>query len=155
MSYSLEAVIASAAVLIAVRPALALVPLGHGLALVPMTDDVFGAFAGGKADSAPGFWRMPGGLARALSAWSSDGPVAYVEADYFGGVGGQCAAVWERGSLAFGPVTLREHEAPPAAGTPISQALARLGVVRDGHLDEFDTVGLGRHRRTEDWCSGG
>jgi hypothetical protein len=55
------------------------------------------------------------------------------------------------GSLALGPVVLGEAEPVPASGTAISQALARLGVVRGGHHDEFEAAGLDRERDTEDW----
>jgi hypothetical protein len=48
-----------------------------------------------------------------------------VEAEFFGGVGTQAAAVWEGGRLVFGPVIMEEAEPVPVAGTPISQALAR------------------------------
>jgi hypothetical protein len=78
-------------------------------------------------------------------------PLAYVEADYFGGVGTQGAAVWDSGRLAFGPVFIGEAVPVPASGTPISQALARLGVARGGHHDEFEAAGLDRERDTEDW----
>ncbi|WP_162908413.1 hypothetical protein [Allorhizocola rhizosphaerae] len=78
--------------------------------------------------------------------------MAYVELDYFGGVGSQFAAVWHGGILVLGPLVLTEDEPLPAPGwSPISQALRRLGVSVDGHYDEFDAIGLGRHRHVEDW----
>jgi hypothetical protein len=69
--------------------------------------------------------------------------VAYVETEYFGGDGVQAAAVWEGGAIAFGP---RQADAGP-----INEALRLLGVERTTAQDEFDTVGLGRHRRNEGW----
>lgn len=41
----------------------------------------------------------------------------------------------------------------PSEPSPISRALARLGVTRAGARDEFDAVGLGRHRSTENWAT--
>jgi hypothetical protein len=72
--------------------------------------------------------------------------VAYVETEYFGGEGTQAATVWDRGATIFGPAE--------AEAGPINQALRRLGVERTAGEDEFDKVGLGRHRRNEDWIKG-
>jgi len=57
------------------------------------------------------------------------------------------------GRLVLGPLFVGENEHFAPAGSPISQVLARLGAVREGHQDEFDAIGLGRHRDTEDWLS--
>ena len=87
-----------------------------------------------------------------LAAWSVVDPVAYVEAEYFGGIGSQFVAVWQGGTLVLGPLVLTEDEPWPAPGwSPISQALRHLGVSVDGHYDEFDAIDLGRHRHVEDW----
>ncbi|MEE6259166.1 hypothetical protein V1633_11790 [Plantactinospora sonchi] len=77
--------------------------------------------------------------------------MSYVEADYFGGTGSQQAVLWADGRLALGPLSVAEGQPVPAAGSPISQVLRRLGVDRAGHHDEFAAVGLGRHRSTRDW----
>ena len=151
MGYTLEAVIGSAGALEAFvrRWAVAVaVPLAQGLVLVPMTDELFDAIGAG-ADEMLGFWRLPAGFGRLPAG----GPVAYVEAEIFGGVGSQRAALWTGGELALGPLTLEEGEEFAPEGSPISQVLARLGVRRDGQRDEFDSVGLDRHRHTEDWLS--
>ncbi|MFF5029193.1 hypothetical protein ACFY2J_33900 [Streptomyces collinus] len=47
-----------------------------------MTDTLFDAITDGRRERAPGFRRLPGGFEHTLAAWSADGPVAYVEADY-------------------------------------------------------------------------
>ncbi|NGZ76980.1 hypothetical protein [Saccharibacillus alkalitolerans] len=76
---------------------------------------------------------------------SQKGRIAYVEADYFGGWGDQSCIVWESGSE-----LLREVRTAKA----INHALKRLGVAAaEGEVDEFDTVGLGRHRRVESWLA--
>ncbi|RSN64941.1 hypothetical protein DMH01_00595 [Amycolatopsis sp. WAC 04182] len=92
-----------------------------------------------------------GELRTVLAECSEHGAVAYVEAEYFGGVGTQSAQVWDGGETVLGPLHLAEGEPAPAGGSPISQALRRLGVVKGDHFDEFDAVGLGRHRDTRDW----
>jgi hypothetical protein len=86
-----------------------------------------------------------------LHVWSTAGPIGYVEADYFGGVGTQRAALWADGRLTLGPLSVEVRQDWPAEGSPISQVLARLGVDRTGHYDEFDAAGLAEHRHTEDW----
>jgi hypothetical protein len=72
---------------------------------------------------------------------------AVIETDYLG-VGSQAAAVY-RGdveimrpeSTAIGPVE--------KSSAPINKALRQLGIVAHRGRDEFDSVGLGRHR---DFC---
>lgn len=156
MGYVLEAVVGAPEVLRPVVgrwPVAGLVTLGGDLALVPMTDALFDAAGGGAGGSALGFWRLPAGFERELAGWSADGPVAYVEAEFFGGVGTQRAALWAGGELALGPLSVDEGEPFEPAGSPISQVLARLGVRREGGLDEFDAAGLGRHRDTAGWLA--
>ncbi|WP_225992740.1 hypothetical protein [Actinomadura rudentiformis] len=130
-----------------------IVPLSQHLSLLPMTDALFDAVTVAGAPGLDGFWKAPAGFDRVLATCSAAGPVAYIEADYFGGVGTQTAQVWDAGKVILGPLHLAEGESSPAAGTPISQALRRLGAVKGDHIDEFDAVGLGRHRNTDRWLS--
>ncbi|MFF1615049.1 hypothetical protein ACFVYA_45435 [Amycolatopsis sp. NPDC058278] len=116
-----------------------------------MTDALFDTVTIAGAPELDGFRKAPAGFGHALAAGSADGPVAYVEADYFGGSGTQSAQVWAGGQVVLGPLRLAVGEPIPAEGSPISRALRRLGVVKGEHFDEFDAVGLGRHRETDDW----
>ncbi len=125
------------------------VPLGQGLSLLPLAEALFDA---GVPDLEE-FWTAPTGFERLLAACSEHGAVAYVEAEYFGGTGTQSAQVWDNGETVLGPLHVAEDEPDPADGSPISQALRRLGVIRGDHFDEFAAVGLGRHRDTADWLS--
>ncbi|WP_434424870.1 hypothetical protein [Nannocystis pusilla] len=61
---------------------------------------------------------------------------ALVMTDYFGGVGGQWACVF------------RGAQRISADDASINDALRALGVTRTADEDEFDVVGLGRHRRS-------
>ncbi|MDN3359847.1 hypothetical protein [Actinomadura sp. DC4] len=153
MSYELNAVIGDAGLLRvrAGEPA-RLGALEGGLAVMPMTSALFDALTDGSA-AGLGFWRLPGGFDRVLAGWSADGPLAYVEAEYFGGTGTQRPAVWAGGELAFGPLGVAEGEPFPPAGSPISQALRRLGVERGDAVDEFAAAGLYRHRHGAAWIS--
>lgn len=67
---------------------------------------------------------------------------AYIEAEYCGGQGGQTGIIWSNGERAqmipFGP-------------NAINTVLEYLGVVPDKNFDAFDTIGLGKYRRIEDW----
>jgi hypothetical protein len=156
MSYDLRAVIADGEALRdatrdlpAARPA----SIGQGLSLMPMTDALLETVGDGGTASAWGFRRLTGGFEKVLADWSVHGPVAYVEAEYFGGVGEQRAAVWADGSIVLGPLHVEENEPFPPAGSPISRALRRLGVVTSAGEDEFSAVGLNRHRHTEAWIA--
>lgn len=94
---------------------------------------------------------FPPAFDQVLAGWSTTGPLAYVEADYFGGVGTQFAVVWRAGAIVFGPAVQPER----APGSLISQALRLLGASSGGHVDEFDAVGLGRYRDVDDWLRSG
>ncbi|MDT0267059.1 hypothetical protein RM844_12240 [Streptomyces sp. DSM 44915] len=158
MGYTLEAVIAGDALLGAAArelPGATVVPLAQGLALLPMTE---GRYPGGSAAEPAdglGFWSLPAGFAAVLARWSAAGPVAYGEADYFGGTGEQRAAVWAAGALVWGPSHTPEGRPSSPAGSPLSQALRRLGATAGGAVDEFAAVGLDRHRSTERWARAG
>ncbi|WP_046501028.1 hypothetical protein [Streptomyces odonnellii] len=155
MGYELQAVIARDEVLRGAArdfPAARVVSLSQGMSLMPMTDQLCDASTDGT-ESPLGFWRLPGGFDKRLADWSAAGPVAYVEAEYFGGVGDQRAAVWADGAVVLGPVHIPEGQPFGSAGSPISQALRMLGVVAGAATDEFAAVGLDRHRSGEDWIA--
>lgn len=156
MAYELRAVIAGDAPL---RSAAQHVPgaraptLAQVLALMPMTDEVFDAVTDSGSTEPPGFRLLPGGFEKTLAEWSAAGPVACVEAEYFGGVGRQRAALWADGPLAAGPWDkprkLRLFRTP----SPISHVLRRLGAASGLGEDEFAAVGLDRHRTNDGWIS--
>ncbi|MGW1783197.1 hypothetical protein ACWCQQ_29275 [Streptomyces sp. NPDC002143] len=156
MSYELRAVIADDDLLRNATREIStarLAPLHQNLSLLPVTDDFFDAVTDGSSNRPLNFPRMPSGFDLHLALWSSTGPVAYVEAEYFGGAGEQQAALWNNGALVLGPLLLPEGSAHPAGGSPISQALRSLGVRRAGAYDEFEAAGLGRHRHTAGWAA--
>ncbi len=153
MGYEVHAVIGAGGLLRACAAEFAATRLGtlrQGLAIMPMTDALFDAVTDRPADDL-GFLRLPGGFARTPARWSLGGPLAYAEADYFGGAGEQRAAVWDGGDLVLGPLSTGIGAPFPSAGSPISQALRRLGVERGDAADEFAASGLPERRRDEDW----
>lgn len=127
MAYTLEAFLAGGALAtdLAARLGAVAVPLDQGIALVPVPEPV------------PDADQLAAGL-------SAGGAIAYVEAEYFGGVGEQHAVLWRGGEAT-------DLDGDPE---PVNAALRALGVHRAGGDDEFDTVGLGRHRATADWLTG-
>jgi hypothetical protein len=156
MAYDLKAVIAEEESLRrAARdlPAARTASLGQGLALMPLTHALFESVAHGGGGGALGFSRLPEPFAKTVAAWSAGGPVAYVEAEYFGGVGEQRAAVWDGGAVVLGPLRVEEGESFPPDGGPVSRALRRLGVVAGPGEDEFSAVGLERHRHGGAWIA--
>ncbi len=156
MGYELQAVIAADELLHRASreiPGARVAPLRQGLSLIPMTDEVFDAVTDGSDGGDLGFWKLPGRFETLLAQWSSAGPVAYVEAEYFGGIGEQRAAVWSDGSLTLGPLDEPEKKRFSRAVSPISQALRRLGARKSLGEDEFSAVGLDRHRNNEDWIT--
>lgn len=156
MGYDLRAIVAREELLRASTRALpeaVVASLEQGLALVPITDAFFDQVTGVHVADDLGFSRLPAGFERTLAAWSVRGPVAYVEAEFFGGVGWQRVAVWSDGALVLGPLWIEEDGWFAAEGSPISQALRHLGAIAGAGQDEFAAVGLGRHRHRDDWIA--
>lgn len=72
-------------------------------------------------------------LPQTLRDLSRTGPVAHVEADFWGGDGYQTAEFWRAGVREWGPETTSEFGGP-REDWPINSALARLGVAPAGHV---------------------
>ena len=121
------------------------IPLEQGVALLPLRDEDIDLFISPPQTGwVGGFNYLSEQLIQKLSDASSEGPVLYFETEYFGGIGSQGAAVFNSGAIAFGPKS--------SEGGAINDALAFLGVqVAPGSFDAFESVGLHRHRHTEDW----
>ncbi|WP_051731919.1 hypothetical protein [Kitasatospora phosalacinea] len=122
MPYELNALIAAEeliAVVTAEVPLARSAPLPHGLALVPMTDELHDALQ--HPSNAPdfGFKRFPSGFALRIAGWSKSAPIAYVEADDEHPAGRR-AALWYDGRPTLGPLA-------PADGTPLADVLRALG----------------------------
>lgn len=117
-----------------------LVPLEKDIAMIPITDALYDEIAdGGQIER---FYKLSPGIEEWARRISMAAPVAYIEAEFFGGAGGQSAVAWSSGSRTLGP--LHSEQA-------INEALRLLGVQKGGARDEFDAIALGRHRNIEDW----
>jgi hypothetical protein len=142
------------------------VSLAQGMALVPLTPALCGWLYQqhkGARRMHPGFELLSEPAYQLGVRLSERGAVAYVEAFFFGNVGGQDAIMWQRGAVVMEPLhsfnglTALPESRPRRASRdaapchPINEALRRLGVKKSGQYDEFDALGLGRHRKTERW----
>jgi hypothetical protein len=174
MGYDLQAVIGSATVLESQRdlyPYIEVVPLHEQLALIPLSSqlltDLNSKFEQSEGGAEP-ILQLPDAVAaeklsNAVVHWlkdlSTSDPVMYCEAEFFGGTGGQFAIVFHNQNVVFGPLfTMWGYDGNPSNVTSgsemsINRVLRHLGVKAVPPHDEFDTVGLGRHRHTQQWCS--
>ena len=119
------------------------VDIGQGLNLVPLTDELYDQINNFKVSpSVDKFEYLTTNIEQEILSAIGDRKFAYVEAEYFGGNGGQSTIVWNNGKreklLAFGQ-------------NRINQVLIDFGIVASKGQDEFSTLGLDRHRQTKDW----
>ena len=124
------------------------ISLAGDLALLPLRDEDIQSFSVAPREPVHDFECLTAEFVEVLCALSRAGSVLYFETEYFGGAGSQGAAVFRDGSIAFGPES--------ADIGPINKALAFLGVcVAPPARDQFETVGLHRHRTVEAWLKYG
>jgi hypothetical protein len=132
------------------------VPLSLGFGFLPVTKEL-----AGDNELAP--FEHVERLTVRLGAWAESAsvacPLAYVETDYFGGDGWQAAIAWVSGAVAFGPVRTSDlwvdgkYTPTPLLDGAINRAVRLIGADRGAVRDEFDALGLGRHRSNESWLS--
>ena len=89
-----------------------------------------------------GLTYIPESISQLTKTFSSDGLIAYVEAEFFGGTGTQASAVWKNGTVIRSIMV---------SSNAINLALKEIGVISKAGFDEFDTVGLGQFRDTNKW----
>lgn len=118
------------------------------MAIIPLTDELFDEISAsedlGAFEDVDKFYKLSPRVEAWVKRISLNSPVGYLEADYFGGNGGQSAIAWSDGLRVVGPLHTEGA---------INQVLSFLGVRSGKDCDEFDAVGLGRHRETSDWIS--
>ncbi len=147
----------------ALPPGMPTVPLEADLTMVPVTDDVLSQLevdSGGDEQIPPGWMlQRPVGCAGPSAVGRPAG--LYIVSETFGGPGAAEAIAWHRGRLLYGPSGTCDIEADLEPGYHLATAenavnvgLRAIGVRAADGSDEFDTVGLGRHRMTEDWLTG-
>lgn len=122
-------------------PGAVIVSLGQGKGMIPIGDDFQ------ELHEIPFLPLTDGGSEEIPPAIKSIAekfkePIAYIEAEFFGGDGTQASAVWKEHALFFGLFVNSDA---------INRALLILGVTKGSHFDEFEALGLGRNRDTNDW----
>jgi hypothetical protein len=126
------------------------VDLHAGLGMVPLSESLLreiqreGRGSEGTAHVAGVFEFMNAPLESWVRALSRGSAVAYLETEYYGGEGFERSAVFRESNVVLGPLD--------GAGA-INRALRVLGVAAKPGQEEFDVVGLGRHRSLEEWLS--
>ena len=144
MAYDLQALIADeAAIRTAVPAGAAVILLPQGKAMIPLSAQVR------ETHDIPflpltdeGVDEVPAAIAALGGAIARAGKVAYVEAEFFGGVGTQACVTWD---------TARQSSPPFVDNCAINTALRFLGVAVGDNRDEFDALGLGECRGTDEW----
>lgn len=161
MSHSIRAIIGKPSVAEALGArfdSVRRVPLSQGYEMVPLLDRLFDAMAfsveAANPEAAVGGWsRLGEQVGNVLAELSRISPVAYVYTEYFGGVGEQSAVAFTEGRLATRHGGADRILPWSSSIGPINAALAAIGVVRERGKDEFDSIGLGRHRSTDEWAA--
>lgn len=121
--------------------------LSSNLQLVPLTEEIFDNMTESIPSPKTGnFIHLNEKINNLLKFYSNIGMIAYIEADYFGGSGGQSSVVWEHGKL----LLLQDFELHNKY-IAINKALALFGIKGRLNRDAFDVSGLGKHRSVEDW----
>ena len=146
MAYDLTAIIGRADALAPIQhPAVTRGPIAleHGWALLPIDEYVLRERLGIQAFDVDD---VAASLGPAVVEAGSGLPVAFVHSPTFGGTADEAVAVWREGELVW------QARAEDLTDERLSAEAFRLvGVVASEGLDEFDTLGLGRHRETEGW----
>jgi hypothetical protein len=101
-----------------------------GIQLLPLTDE--------------GDVKLPQPLSALCAELCGNGRIAYIEAEYFGGVGTQAHCLFNAGTASGDPLV---------GGDAINLALQFLGISKGEAADEFEAVGLGKHRDTNRWVA--
>ncbi len=158
MAYTLAALLLPASRLEALPDGVSSTLLTTDVALVPLPD-LEGA-AHDELELVHGYYYLTEDALADLRNWApAIGPVAYIEAEFFGGTGRQSSVVID----ASGNTVMEAHTAaaseaelgdvidPPVEEWAINRALAALGVSPGNALDRFAAVDLGAHRSTIAW----
>ncbi|MFE9201123.1 hypothetical protein [Micromonospora sp. NPDC007230] len=165
MSYQLSAVVADVELLREQTANLdhaVLAALRQDFALLPVTPQLVTELTGELPDfctdepsAAQPFQLVLSSLvSEMLAGWSRQGPVAYLEAEFAGGLGHQSAVVWLGGAISWGPCFDGTLDGPRAQW-PINAALARLGAEPGPWIDPFAELGLHLERATAGWLAHG
>ncbi|CAI6035382.1 hypothetical protein PAECIP112173_00800 [Paenibacillus sp. JJ-100] len=121
---------------------LVIIHLYNGLVTIPLTDELYDEINMNQGKTINKYEYLTDQIGLFCSKNSNLSKTAYVEAEYFGGVGSQNGIVWDSGKVVFEETMSKDA---------INKALKILGIITIDYKDEFDTVQLGRHRFVDRW----
>lgn len=120
-----------------------LVDLNNQISMISMTDELFDEM--NKLETSPeisSFEFLTENIEKKTLELIGIKELAYVESEFFGGQGGHIGLIWKNGQRDFVGDFKR---------STMNEILKKLGVIKTGTKDEFETIGLDKHRQTEDW----
>jgi hypothetical protein len=135
-------------------------PLSAGLTMLPVVHELVSSLDPGAVgdERIPGNWALRQPVAALARAMSHDRSVLYIFSETAGGPGTKEAIAWHKCKLLYGPsgtCDIEEDFEPGYHLAPYDNAvdagLRAIGVEASGGRDEYEMVGLDRHRMTEDW----
>jgi len=119
------------------------VDIEQNLSLIPMTEDLFDQINEfSDTVSIDSFEYLTEHIENKILLVIRERKFSYIEAEYFGGEGGQIAIIWQNN---------KRQKIFSYGQDRINQVLKSFGVIANKGQDEFDTLGLGRHRTTNQW----
>jgi len=119
------------------------VVIGQGLSLIPMTKDLYNQINDiAVSNSVDNFEYLTDNVESKILQLIGDKKIAYVEAEYHGGDGGQVAIIW-RDNKRYKFLELGQEK--------INEVLKDFGAIAEKGEDEFLTLGFGLRRHTSQW----
>lgn len=119
------------------------IEIGQRLSLIPMTEELFDEINNFVvSNSVDKFEYLTENIESKILQLIGSKKIAYVEAEYFGGEGGQIAIIWSNHNRQ----NFFEY-----GQEGINKVLKDFRIKTKFFKDEFDTLNLGRHRNTIDW----
>lgn len=117
--------------------------IGQGISLIPMTEDLYDQINDFViSNSVDKFVYLTDNIEAKILQLIGDKKIAYIEAEYFGGQGGQIAIIWKNN---------KREKVLEYGQDKINEVLKDFGVIAEKGQDEFLTLGFGRRRQTIEW----
>lgn len=144
-------------------PGARMMPLGQGLWFAPVPHELRArAMEDAGNDDAGPFLQLVAVLDHIGLELSKGGEVAWIETDWFGGIGGSRARLWRGGEVVIEEESVNtvlramgvrrlEEKSEIVEGSAILRGLHSVGIdlIKPRLMDEWDSVGLGVYRNTE------